>query len=63
MNSFLIGGDLNVYEGRGWTTLLTDDSLWDGINIGYIGKYTKGRPTYDMLGEHRFENKLEARFH
>ncbi|XP_054264201.1 peptidoglycan-recognition protein SC2-like [Macrosteles quadrilineatus] len=49
--NFLVGGDLNVYEGRGWNSLLTEDSYWDGLKIGLIGRWNQHNPAPDSMKE------------
>ncbi|XP_039957188.1 peptidoglycan-recognition protein SC2-like [Bactrocera tryoni] len=45
--NFLIGGDGQVYEGRGWNSMGAHASNWNGISIGisFMGNYNNDRPT------------------
>ncbi|KAL0280540.1 UNVERIFIED_CONTAM: hypothetical protein PYX00_001801 [Menopon gallinae] len=47
--SFLVGGDGNIYEGRGWTTKTANTGFVNGksININFIGSFENlDPPTY-----------------
>lgn len=47
--SFLVGGDGNIYEGRGWTTRTASGGFANGrsININFIGSFENlDQPTY-----------------
>ncbi|XP_023296046.2 peptidoglycan-recognition protein SC2-like [Lucilia cuprina] len=45
--NFLIGGDGNIYEGRGWNVLGAHASNWNSKSIGisFMGNYHKDKPT------------------
>ena len=45
--NFLIGGDGNVYEGRGWNTMGAHATNWNSKSIGisFMGNYNNDKPT------------------
>ncbi|KAL0267355.1 UNVERIFIED_CONTAM: hypothetical protein PYX00_009647 [Menopon gallinae] len=49
--SFCIGGDGNVYEGRGWGMVGAHTYAWNNKAIGvcFIGDYTSELPTPEMM--------------
>ncbi|XP_054261211.1 peptidoglycan recognition protein 4-like [Macrosteles quadrilineatus] len=52
--NFLIGGDNNIYEGRGWHNSPTVTDRYKKLEpisfmIGFFGKYPDGKPPQQML--------------
>ncbi|XP_011180165.1 peptidoglycan-recognition protein SC2 [Zeugodacus cucurbitae] len=45
--NFLIGGDGQVYEGRGWSTMGAHATNWNSKSIGisFMGNYNNDKPT------------------
>ncbi|XP_073813576.1 peptidoglycan-recognition protein SC2-like [Musca autumnalis] len=45
--NFLIGGDGNIYEGRGWNVLGAHATNWNSKSIGisFMGNYNNDKPT------------------
>ncbi|XP_037952118.1 peptidoglycan-recognition protein SC2-like [Teleopsis dalmanni] len=45
--NFLIGGDGNIYEGRGWNVLGAHATNWNSKSIGisFMGNYNNNKPT------------------
>ena len=52
MYSFLIGGDGNVYEGRGWNTqgAHTGGFNTKGYGVCFMGNFMEHSPTEDAIG-------------
>ena len=56
--SFLIGGDGNLYEGRGWNVLGAHTQGYNsrGYGVCFLGSYTFVIPGQDMIDVyHRYE--------
>lgn len=49
--NFLIGGDGNIYEGRGWNVLGAHALNWNSKSIGIclMGNYNNDQPTEDQI--------------
>ncbi|XP_061399896.1 peptidoglycan-recognition protein SC2-like [Musca vetustissima] len=45
--NFLIGGDGNIYEGRGWNVMGAHATNWNSKSIGisFLGNYNNSKPT------------------
>jgi N-acetylmuramoyl-L-alanine amidase len=47
--NFLIGGDGNVYEGRGWNVMSFHRTPEGVVGISFIGNYKKDELTYEQI--------------